>query len=204
VTGPIQRYLRELERTLPAGLPRDRILSEVDGHLCDAAAEIGEADAVARFGTVREVVSRFAAPAAQRANRVAALALAALLGLTVVPGYGIVENTLPPAHWDEGGMPDHLLWKRNAVWLLVALAVPPTLAALALLRRDARLVPVAAAAALLPLGASAVLGTWLAVNWWDDVPGTPLWLAVVPACDLVLVAVVAAVLARAVALGRAV
>jgi hypothetical protein len=204
MSGPVDRYLRELGHALPRGLPRERILDEAEDHLREAAEELGEAEAVARFGSVAEVTSRFAAPAAARASRAVALALAALLGLAVVPGYGIVENALPPAPWGEGGIPDHLLWKRNAVWLLLALAVPPTLAALGLVRREPRLVPLAAAAALLPLGAAGALGTVLAVNWWDDVPGTPLWLAAVPACELVLAVAVAVLLARAVALARAV
>jgi hypothetical protein len=200
----IGRYLRELERALPRGLPRARILEEAEGHLRDAAAEVGEAEAVARFGSAREVASRFAEPALKRALRLVALAPAAVLGVTLLPGYAVVENALPPAPWAEGGMPDHLLWKRNAVWLLLALAAPPALAALACLRRAPALVPVAAAAALLPLGAAAALGTVLAVNWWDDVPGTPWWIAAAPACELVLAVAAAVPLVRALALARAV
>jgi hypothetical protein len=203
MTGPISSYLAELARALPRGLPRERILSEVETHLREAAGEVGEVEAVARFGSVREVGSRFAEPAARRALRIVALAPAVLLAVTLVPGYGIVENALPPAPWGEGGMPDHLLWKRNAVWLLLALAVPPALAALVCLRRAPALVPVAAAAALLPLGAAAALGAVLAVNWWDDVPGTPWWIAAAPAGELLLAVAVAPQLARAVVLARA-
>ena len=204
MTGPVDRYVRELERALPRGLPRTRIVDEVEDHLRTAADEVGEDEAVARLGSVADVTSRFASPAAARASRLVALAVAALLVVVVVPGYGIVENALPPAPWDEGAMPGHLLWKRNAVWLLLALAVLPALASLALLRRDPRLVPFAAAAALLPLAAAGTLGTVLAVQWWDDVPGTPLWLAAVPACQLAASVAVGMLIARAVALGRAV
>jgi hypothetical protein len=203
VTAPIQAYLAELARALPRGLPRERILSEAETHLLEAAAEVGEAEAVARFGSAHEVATRFAEPLARRALRIAALAPTVLLAVTLVPGYGIVENALPPAPWAEGGMPDHLLWKRNAVWLLLALAVVPALAALACLRRAPALVPAAVAAALVPLGAAAALGTVLAVNWWDDVPGTPWWIAGAPLCELLLAVAVAAQLARAVVLARA-
>jgi hypothetical protein len=202
--SPIDRYLRELARALPRGLPRERIVDEAEDHLREAAEQMGEAEAVARFGTVAEVTARFAAPAAARASRWLAVSLAALIAFIVVPGYGIVESALPPAPWAEGGMPEHLLWKRNASWLLLALAVPPALAALALLRRGPTPVALAAAAALLPLVASSALATVLAVNWWDDVPGTPLWIAVVPACELAAAGAVAVLLARAVALARAV
>ena len=200
----IDRYLRELGRSLPRGLPRRRILAEVEDHLRDAAEQVGEEEAVARFGTVAEVSARFAAPVAARASRGLALALAALLGFALVPGYGIVENALPPAPWGEGGIPDHLLWKRNAVWLLLALAAPAAAAALVLLRVDRRLVPLAATAALLPLAAASVLGAVLAVEWWDDVPGTPLWLVLVPIAELLGVAAVGVLAARAVGLARAV
>jgi hypothetical protein len=200
----IDRYLRELEHALPRGLPRARILAEVEDHLRDAAADVGEAGAVARFGSSRDVASRFAAPVAARASRLAALGLGALLAFVLVPGYAIVERALPPAPWSEGGMPDHLLWKRNATWLLLALVVVPALAALALAFRSPRLAPLAAAAALLPLAASAALGTVLAVNWWDDVPGTPLWIAVVPALELVAACGLCVLVARAVGLTRAV
>jgi hypothetical protein len=202
--SPIDRYLRELRRVLPWGLRRTRILAEVEDHLRDAAAESGEEEAVARFGAARDVASRFAAPAAARASRAVALGLAGLVAFVLVPGYGVVENALPPAPWAEGAMPDHLLWKRNAMWFLLALAVPPTVAALALLRRHAGLVPLAAIAALVPLAGSAALGTVLAVSWRDEVPGTPLWIAVVPAFELAAALAVGAMLARAVALARAV
>jgi hypothetical protein len=56
----------------------------------------------------------------------------------------------------------------------------------------------------MPLGAAAGLGTVLAVNWWDDVPGTPWWIAAAPACELLLAAAAAVPLARALALARAV
>jgi hypothetical protein len=202
VTGPIDAYLAELARMLPRGVPRDRILAEAEAHLREAADEVGEAEAVARFGPARDLAVRFAEPVARRAARIAALAPAALLAVALVPGYTIVENALPPAPWAEGDMPAHLLWKRNAVWLLLALALPPALAALACLRRAPALVPVAAAAALLPLGAASALATVLAVNWWDDVPGTPWWIAAAPAGQLLLALAVGVQLTRAVMLVR--
>jgi HAAS len=203
VTG-VDRYLRELERALPRGLPRRRILDEAEDHLRESAEHVGEAEALARFGTVAEVASRFAAPAAVRASRVVAVALAGLVAFVLVPGYGIVENALPPAPWSEGGMPAELLWQRNATWLLLALAVPPALAALALLRRDPRLVTLVAGAALLPLAASAALGIVLSLRWHDAVPGTPLWIVLVPAAELAAACAIGLLLARAVALARAV
>jgi hypothetical protein len=202
--SPIDRYLRELRRALPWGLPRRRILAEAEDHLREAAVESGEEEAVARFGPARDVASRFAAPAAASASRLAALGLAALLGFAVVPGYALVENALPPAPWAEGAMPDHLLWKRNAVWLLLALAVPSAIAALVLLRRRVSLVPVVAAAALVPLAGSAALATVLELQWRDAVPGTPLWIVAVPAFELLAALAVGGALARAVALTRAV
>ena len=195
-------YLAGARAALPRGLPRERILSEAEAHLRDAAAEVGEAEAVARFGAAREVASRFAEPAARRALRIVALAPAALLAVALVPGYGIVENALPPAPWAEGGMPDHLLWKRNAVWLLLVLAVPPRLprsrscgARLARAGRRGGGAP--------PAGGGCGTGAVLAVNWWDDVPGTPWWIAAVPVGELLLAVAVAPQLARAVVLARA-
>jgi hypothetical protein len=55
----IEEYLAELARLLPRGRRRRRILAEVEAHLRDAAAEHGDAEAIARFGAAAEVARAF-------------------------------------------------------------------------------------------------------------------------------------------------
>jgi hypothetical protein len=90
-------------------------------------------------------------------------------------------------------MPDHPLWKRNATWLLLARRAADCRGACSSLSRGLAY-PRGDRRAARRLRA---LGTVLAVSWWDEVPGTPLWVAVVPAFELAAALWVGAMLARA-------
>ena len=118
-----------------------RILAEARDHLLELAVEHGEEEAVERFGPARQL----AAEAARAARPVvlfrSTLVFAAALALFVLPLYGIPENTLPPAPWDE--RPAHLTWKLYVSVGAFAVAVPLALLAVAaawlrLRRIDAR------------------------------------------------------------------
>jgi hypothetical protein len=197
VTGPIVRYLGELGRALPrASLLRRRVLAEVEDHLREAAREVGEEAAVAAFGDARALGRRYAP---QAAARVAALAVLALLAFPVL-AYPVYESNLPPAPWPEGAMPGHLEWKRDAVVVLLLVALGAALAALPSLGR--LLAPLVVA--LGALGGASLLGIVLTLEWTEAVSGTPGWLLAVPAAQLVLAGVAAGLLARALALARAV
>jgi hypothetical protein len=196
----IERYVRELERSLPRGLVlRRRILVEVEDHLREAASARGEAGALASFGPARELARRYAPLAARR---LAALAVFALLAYPVL-SYPIAENTLPPAPWPGDRPPDYLHWKQDKVAQLFLLALAPCGVALLRFRRADRIFLAALFVAVGVLGAAAVLSVVLAAQWADAVPGTPSWLLVLPLGLLGLVVVAAALLARALLLTRA-
>lgn len=101
----IDDYLAELSRHLCAWpWRRRRILAEVEAHLLDAG---GDADAIARFGTPREVAGRFNEVTSAPHPRLAALAV--LGGIVLV--YGAVqglEDHIPPAPWPETEAPANL------------------------------------------------------------------------------------------------
>jgi hypothetical protein len=186
----IERYLRELAEALPP-LRRRRVLAEVEAHLADAAARYeaagryrGEAEelAVAEFGPADVVARRLTAELAHRASRPAAALVLAAAVLFVVPLYGLPENTLPPAPWEE--LPAALEWKRDlavALWLVAV-----GLAALGLLLRR----PVLSVAALVCVAGSAVLSAVLAVDWNSAAPATPLATLLALTLPLALAAVV--------------
>jgi len=101
----IDVYLAELSRHLHAWpWRRRRILAEVEAHLLDAG---GGEDAIARFGTPKEVAMRFNEVTPAPKPRLAALAV--LGGIVVV--YGAVqglEDHIPPAPWPEEQAPANL------------------------------------------------------------------------------------------------
>lgn len=67
---------------------------------------------------------------------------------------------------------------------------------MAALRRNVRIVAGATAASLAALTAASAIGTILASQWADAVPGTPGWLAWLAPATLLPVALAAALLAR--------
>jgi hypothetical protein len=201
VTGPVDRYLRELERALPrTSLVRRRVLAEVEDHLREAAREHGEEAAVAAFGDARELGRRFAP---QAAARLAALAVLVLLAFPVLT-YPAYENNLPPAPWPAAAMPGHLEWKRDAVVVLLLVAAGAAVASLPSLRRGGRGLLGPLAVALATLGAASVLSLVLTLEWLDAVSGTPSWLLLIPAAQVALAGAAAVLLARALLLERAV
>ena len=170
----IDRYLTDLTAELAfhrVGRRRAaRILEEARDHLLELAAEHGEEEAVERFGSARKIAAE-AARAAQPVVLIrSTLVFAAAVALFVLPLYGIPENTLPPAPWDE--RPAHLTWKLYASIGAFAIAVPLALFAVAgawlRLRRTTR---VALALAGSSLAVSALVGAIGAVQWAQAVPG---------------------------------
>ncbi len=148
-----------------------RILAEARDHLLELAVEHGEEEAVERFGPARQL----AAEAARAARPVvlfrSTLVFAAALALFVLPLYGIPENTLPPAPWDE--RPAHLTWKLYVSVGAFAIAVPLALLAVAAAwLRLRRTTLVALTLAGTSLAVSAVVGAVGAVQWAQAVPGS--------------------------------
>lgn len=189
---PIERFLAELARELPFW-SRRRVLAEAEDHLREAAATVGEQEAVVRFGPARQIASGF--------RRVAALRLAALAAIAalVVPiaSYPLVENGLPPAPWaSASAMPDHLQWKLDAVKAFYLLALGAGAVAALLLRRAGRDLIVASAVVLAALAQVAALSVVLSVQWGEAVAGTPGWLRLVAFGQLVATLAAAAYLLR--------
>jgi hypothetical protein len=158
----IDDYLKELAHELGLRTPHTRrILLEVEDHLREAARELGEEEAVARFGRPREVAAGFAREAGARMTRWSAWAAGAAV-LAMLAAYGIVENSLPPAPWPSAdAAPDYLRWKLEAaVWLIGGgfLAGGAALAVALVRPLRVRLALATAGAALLALGAAGVLG----------------------------------------------
>jgi hypothetical protein len=195
VSGPVDRRLAELKRALPR-VGRERMLAEAEDHLREAAAEVGEDQAVARFGSASELVRALAPARAAAWTRLAALtALAAVLAVPLL--YPVYESNLPPAPWPTAAdIPGHLAWKRDAVALLALASVAAAAAALLRVRGAGPALAVA------PAGLG-VVGVLLTVEWADAVPGTPGWLVVVALAQLGLCLVPSACAARAALLARA-
>lgn len=180
----IERYLAELAALLPrTAWRRRRILEEVEGHLRDAAREHGEEEALRRFGDPATVARGFAPAFAASAARVAGLLLLPLLALPVLT-YPIVENALPPAPWPEDGMPSQLAWKQDAALVRFAVALGAGAVALGALRRAGPELLAAVGVSLAALVAASTLQVALALQWPDEVPGTPWWLALVACAQL--------------------
>jgi hypothetical protein len=199
VTGPLERYLRELAQALPRTSPaRRRVLAEVEDHLREAAREHGEEAAVAAFGDPQELARRYAP---QAATWLAAVAVLGLLAFPVL-AYPLYENGLPPAPWPEGAMPAHLEWKRDVVAVLLLVALGAGIAALPSLKRGGRALLGPLTVALGAFAVAAVLNAILTVEWADAVPGTPSWLLLVAATQLALATAAALLLGRAVLLAR--
>jgi hypothetical protein len=177
----IDAYLAELGRALARPfLLRRRLLAEAEAHLRDSAealrssglsTEDAEREAVARFGPARAVAGDAVRGAWPRSAVPATLLLVAALVLHALPFYGIPENTLPPAPWTE--RPDYLTWKLYASLGAYGGAVPCALLAVAAAWRGwARVGVLAFLTSLAAFGVSATLGTILAVQWTDAVPGS--------------------------------
>jgi HAAS len=173
-----------------------RILAEARDHLLELAAEHGEEEAIERFGPGRALAREAAGAARPVVLFRSTLVFAAALLLFVLPLYGIPENTLPPAPWDE--RPAHLTWKLYVSVGAFALAVPFALIAVAaawLRWRRTTLVALTLAGA--SLAVSAVVGAIGAVQWAQAVPGSGTTLVLSLGATAFLGSVAAASLASA-------
>ncbi len=189
----VERYLAELRRELPFWVRR-RVLAEVEDHLRESAAIVGEAEAVERFGPPREVARGF--------RHVAALQLAAAAALIAlllpVLSYPLVENALPPAPWPSAAaMPDALQWKLDAIKAFYLLALVAGAVAAFLVRKPGRDLVLACAVVLAALAHVGALSTVLSVQWEGAVTGTPGWLRLVAVAQLIATVGAAALLVRA-------
>lgn len=123
----IDRYLRELAPLLPRGRRRRRILEEVEAHLRDAAAVVGEQQAVARFGPAAEVAARCRELAADRGESAVLRVLAALVGTKLAIGVALLlPHTEQPGTVGPHGKPmplDALLAVQSARWIFALLVV---------------------------------------------------------------------------------
>jgi hypothetical protein len=124
MSGPIATYLDELDRVL-AFDPRlsRRVHDEIESHLFDTAEQVGEADAVRRFGRPAEIARAYAEAALPDRLRRSCLAAALLGGTTLllmrlrtvlldIPGGGDPLTSL-----DRGGLVAALLCIGAAWWL---------------------------------------------------------------------------------------
>lgn len=85
MSGPIATYLDELDDVL-AFDPRlsRRVRDEIESHLCDTAEQVGEADAVRRFGRPADIARAYAEAALPDRLRRSCVAAALLGGATLL------------------------------------------------------------------------------------------------------------------------
>ena len=99
-----ERHLAELSKALAVrGKARRRFLRECRDHLADAAAEVGEEEAVRRFGPPAEVAAAFdlevAAGRGLRSTAVTAAAVLATGGSTLALIHAATPGATAPAGW---------------------------------------------------------------------------------------------------------
>ena len=188
--SPRERYVRELERSLPFALGhRARVVAEVREHLRE-----GGDQARARFGPVEELAAELRPELRARALATASWVVPLLVVAFVFPFYVVPENAFPPAPWDS--VPGYLAWKHDAalVALVVALAAAATAAVIARISPRWAVAPLCLAVAA--LAAAAAFASVMDVQWIEEVPGTsaalvyalvPLRLAVVAAAGALVV-----------------
>jgi hypothetical protein len=198
--GLIDHYLTDLAAELAFhGVRRRRaarIQAEARDHLLELAAEHGEEEAIERFGPARDLAREAARAARPVALFRSTLVFAAALAFFVLPLYGIPENTLPPAPWDE--RPAHLTWKLYVSVGAFAIAVPLSLIAVAAAwLRLSRTTLVALSLAGGSLAVSAFVGAVGAVQWAQAVPGSGTTLVLSLGATVFLGSVAAASLASA-------
>ena len=178
----IDAYLAELRRRLPS-TRRERFLREAEEHLREDARErmrtgtnplSAEADAVAAFGPLEEVADRLSREAAPVAVRRATVVAVIGFGTLIVPLYGIPENRLPPAPWDDRPtLLDVLVTTTEAAWLgAVVIALVALVASSSGRARLATACLVAAGAVGVASVTAAIVTT---IAWRTEAPATPVW-----------------------------
>jgi hypothetical protein len=198
--GVIERYLVDLSAQLAfygvRGRRAKRVLSESRDHLLLLAAEEGEQAAVDRFGPSQRIAVEVARAVQPVVLFRSALVFLGALALFVLPLYGIPENTLPAAPWDE--RPGYLTWKLYVSNGAFGVALVAALIAVAAAwRRWRRTTLVTLSLAGVSLAVSAVIGTIGAVQWAQAVPGSGTTLVLTVAATVCLGGVAAASLASA-------
>lgn len=198
--GLIDRYLVDLSAQLAfhgvRGRAADRVVAEARDHLLELATETGAEEAITRFGAANAFASEVARARGPVVLFRSALVLLAAIALFILPLYGIPENTLPPAPWDE--RPAHLTWKLYATAGAFGVAgLAALIAVVAAWRTWSRASLLAMAASGAALGVSAVLGSILAVQWAQAVPGSETTLMLTLFANAVLGCVAVAALASA-------
>lgn len=123
MTGPIAAYLDELDTVL-AFDPRlsRRVRAEIESHLLDTAEQVGEADAVRRFGRPADIARAYAEAALPDRLRQSCIAAALLGGATLLlmrlrtVVLDITRGGDPLAWFDRGGLVAALLFIGAAWW----------------------------------------------------------------------------------------
>jgi hypothetical protein len=196
----IERYLVDLRAQLAFhGVRRrraERAVAEARDHLLELAAEHGDEEAVDRFGPAEAIAVGVARSRQPVVLFRASLVVLGAIALFVLPLYGIPENTLPPAPWDE--RPDYLTWKLyvangalGAAFLATAIAVGAAWRR----RSSAALVCLGLAGGSLAVGAS--VGLIAAVQWAQAVPGSGRTLVLTAVATVGLTCAAAGALAQA-------
>ena len=164
--SPRERYVRELERSLPFALGhRHRVVREVREHLREGGEE-----ALARFGPVQELAAELRPELRARAVATASWLVPPLVIAFVVPFYVVPENAFPPPTWDS--VPGYLAWKRDAALVAFAVAVAAAGTAAGVARISARWAVAPLWLSVAALAAAAAFASVLDVQWIDAVPGT--------------------------------
>jgi hypothetical protein len=194
--GVIDRYVVDLAAQLAfhgvRGRRAARVVSESRDHLLQLAASEGEDAAVARFGSPERIAAGVARAVQPVVLFRSSLVFLAALALFVMPLYGIPENTLPPAPWDE--RPAYLTWKLYASGAAFGVALLAALIAVAAAWRRWRTTTLfALGISGCSLAVCSVIGTIGAVQWAQAVPGsgTTLGLTVLATAGLGAVAGIA-------------
>lgn len=181
----IEHYLTELGRALPAGSKR-RVLAEVEDHLRESAVLHGEEEALARFGSARDLARSLAATAAVRETRRASVLLLLALVPTALAVYPLPLNLLPPwgaapvERWPQGPFPTGVAAKQDAVLLLLLVVGVLSTGGIATgVSRRVRLGLPLLAGGLVSLASLTIVVAVLAVQWERAVPVAPglIWIA---------------------------
>ena len=98
----IEDYLHELRAQLR--IPADDIVAEVEDHLLESAAIVGDAEAIRRFGTPATVATRFHDDVAERDARRSTRAVV-IAGLIAFVGFLAGNTAHPPAPWPDRALP---------------------------------------------------------------------------------------------------